>query len=99
MTPLPEAAEKQQMTRLLRGLGFRVWSTSQVRRSTVTPGLPDLFVTGRGRLFSIEVKAPAGRLSAEQALWCAAANAADFPHVVGGVTEVTAFLRRIGVLV
>jgi hypothetical protein len=52
--------------KLLKKLGFAVWSTSQGRASAVTPGVPDLFVAGMGRNAWVEVKAGYNKQSPEQ---------------------------------
>lgn len=50
----------------LQAMGFSVWDTSQPFQAKITPGLPDLFVTGRGLCAWVEVKSAKGKLSPAQ---------------------------------
>lgn len=52
-----ESERQTAVRKLLKGMGFSCWSTSQTRRSRVTPGVPDLFVAGWGVTAWIEMKA------------------------------------------
>lgn len=62
-----ESAIQTATVRTLRAVGFKVWSTSQARASSVTRGVADLFVTGRGICCWIEMKAAWGKQTKEQA--------------------------------
>lgn len=53
--------------RMLRGVGYTVWSTSQSRASSVTRGVADLYVTGRGVTCWVEMKSATGKQTKEQA--------------------------------
>ena len=61
-----EGQIQKAIKKLLKQLGFAVWSTSQGRASAVTPGVPDLFVAGMGHNAWIEVKAGYNKQSPEQ---------------------------------
>jgi hypothetical protein len=62
--------ERQTQTaavKLLKENGYRVFSTSDNRRSHHTKGLPDLIIPiGRGLWVGLEAKSDTGKLSAEQ---------------------------------
>lgn len=62
-----EGQIQRATVRVLRQIGFTVWSTSQARASSVTAGVADLYVTGRGVCCWIEMKAAWGKQTAEQA--------------------------------
>ena len=61
-----EGEIQRATVRMLRQLGFTVWSTSQPRASAVTAGVADLYVTGRGVCCWVEMKAARGKQTAEQ---------------------------------
>ena len=52
-----ESERQKAVKKLLKQLGFSVWSTSQGRKSAVTKGVPDLIFAGRGVCGFIEMKA------------------------------------------
>lgn len=54
--PPLEKDEARAIKALLTAVGFRVWSTSQGRRSRVTAGLPDLYAVRSGQALWVEVK-------------------------------------------
>ncbi|HWP39104.1 MAG TPA: VRR-NUC domain-containing protein, partial [Gemmatimonadales bacterium] len=83
-------------------LGCRVYSFSDWRAAPTrnTPGVPDLYAflpQGRGTLW-IELKRPGGVLSDEQREFLEACRACGEPMVVGGMAELSATLRDLGVI-
>lgn len=50
-------------------VGFAVFDMEQNRPTRQTPGFPDLFVMGRGRILFVEVKSPTGELSGAQEIF------------------------------
>ncbi len=50
----------------LKTAGFSVWDMSQPRATKQTPGFPDLFVCGHGRILFIECKAGKNTLTPAQ---------------------------------
>lgn len=106
MRQQPEKAEQAAIVQLLRTIGARVYVLGTRRRkgdypgTNQTPGLPDLYAflpAGPHRAYAattlwVEVKAPRGRLSAEQRAFAEACEAARQRHVVGGLDEVVVFL-------
>lgn len=67
--PDPSRTEKEIQRAIkmaLRMIGFQVWDTSQPFKAKITPGLPDLFVTGRGITAWIECKSAKGKQSDAQ---------------------------------
>lgn len=64
----PSEREIQRRTvAALRKAGFTVWVTSGNRTAQNTAGTPDLFVgIGGGMCVALEMKAPKGKLTAEQ---------------------------------
>lgn len=75
-TPAPEAPKRKDersekeiqhgIKQVLQAHGFAVWDTSQPFAAKITPGLPDLFATGRGLCLWIECKSAKGRQTDEQ---------------------------------
>ncbi len=61
-----EAEIQKATVQYLKASGYQVWSTSQNRASSVTKGMADLFVTGRGVCCWVEMKASWGKQSPEQ---------------------------------
>ena len=92
----------------LRLVGAKVYVSGTTRRkgdhpgTMQTPGIPDLeaFLPARNgwprRLLKVEVKAPGGRLSAEQAEYRDLCLDASVAHIVGGLDDVLAWLMREG---
>jgi Holliday junction resolvase len=97
-----EKQEQQAIQRLLKLAGFAVYSTSQVRPSMVSVGIPDLFAFRGPRFVWIECKArnANGSLKAlrpEQAAFLRLALGAGQAHVVGGLLEVQDWLVSQGI--
>jgi len=96
-----EKQEQQAIVRLLRIAGFTVYSTSQVRASMVSEGIPDLFCF-RGGLFAwIECKArnASGTLKGlrpAQVEFMRLAQAAGQEFRVGGLAEAQDWLVELG---
>lgn len=65
--PRSEKEIQQAVKNALRAMGFGIWDTSQPFEAKITPGLPDLFVVGRGLMAWVEVKSATGRQSPAQA--------------------------------
>jgi hypothetical protein len=103
MPRVPEKTVQADVQRLLLMLGFRVRVLGTTRPrgdhpgTCQSPGLPDLICFGRGRCLMVEVKARGGRLRPAQAAFRNDCLAAGVAHVTGGVDEVLAWLRTIGV--
>lgn len=64
--PRSESEIQSATAKRLRQTGFRVWSTSQFRSSSVTKGMADMFVTGRGICCWIEMKRRGKKQTQEQ---------------------------------
>jgi hypothetical protein len=94
----PEKRVQAAVKRNLKTLGFHVSDLSQPRASMQTPGLPDLFAMhARYGAVWIEVKAPGGKLSANQRAWHElAAQAGVRAAVVDGVHSLVRVLRDMG---
>ncbi len=78
LAPVDDRSEKEiqaSVKRFLQGVGYSVWDTSQPFAAKITPGLPDLFVTGRGRCVWIECKSAKGKQSEAQTAFQAAVEA------------------------
>lgn len=75
LDPRSEKEIQASVKRFLQGIGYSVWDTSQPFAAKITPGLPDLFVTGRGRCVWIECKSAKGKQSEAQATFQAAVEA------------------------
>ena len=101
---VPESLVQWQIVRLLRSLGAAVYVLGTVRRkgdyqgTNQTPGISDLCVFLRGRQLWIEVKAEGGRLSPAQRAFQAQCHTCGVAHVVGGVSEVLAWLVDAGIV-
>ena len=97
---LRESEVKQEITALLKRIGWQVWSTSDGRKSRNTPGLPDMWcMASNGRPpFWVEVKSETGKPSPEQESFAALCHHAGTGYVMGGVTQVLAYLKKIGAL-
>ena len=54
----PEADIRHGIVKFLRMVGFACYDLEQNRPTRQTPGIPDLYVQGKGIRFWIEVKAP-----------------------------------------
>jgi len=64
---MTERSIQTAAVKLLKENGYRVFSTSDNRRSHHTKGLPDLMIPiGRGLWVGLEAKSDTGKLSAEQ---------------------------------
>lgn len=63
----PEADIRRGIVKFLRMIGFAVYDLEQNRKTRQTPGIPDLYVQGKGIRFWVEVKTAKGRLSEAQA--------------------------------
>ena len=61
-----EAEIQAACKKLLKKMGYAVWDTSQPFKARITPGLADLFVTGHGLCFWVEVKAGYNKQTPEQ---------------------------------
>ena len=70
---MTESQFQQQIVDTARLLGWRCYHTFDSRRSAA--GFPDLTLV-RDRIVFLEIKTETGRISAEQADWIAAINAA-----------------------
>jgi hypothetical protein len=97
---LPEPTEKatqHAIKKLFRAAGCQVYSTSQVRRSMVALGLPDLwvFVPRRKCAFWFEVKRPGGKLRKEQSEFQQRCAAAGVPYFWGAMDEAVRVLRTL----
>jgi len=101
----PRVLEKDiqaAIVRLLRTLGFEVWTTGTTRRrgdyqgTCMTPGLPDVFAFGRGRLLCVEVKKRGAPLRPGQAAFREACQGAGVAHVVGDTDAVVDWLVKTG---
>ncbi len=109
---ISEKAMQAQIVALLRTLGAMVYvlghpspNDGRRHRGTVqTPGLPDLwvflpsFLAIAGGEVTIEVKAPGGRVRAEQEAFAAYRRGAGGEHIIGGYDDVVAWLIRYGYL-
>jgi hypothetical protein len=98
---LPDSTEKatqHAIKKLFKAAGCQVYSTSQVRRSMVSLGLPDLwvFVPRRKRAFWFEVKRPAGKLRKEQDEFRLRCEATGVAYHWGCITEAIVVLQRLG---
>jgi hypothetical protein len=80
-----EKAEQDDITKVWLTFGGRVWNTSAVTRSKITPGFPDLYLThGQWKLaLWYETKSATGRRSPEQEDFAAEAIAAGHPYGFG----------------
>jgi hypothetical protein len=101
--PLDLRLEKDLAQRLdadLRDLGFHVSTTSQLRASRQTIGMPDRWIMHpRWRLYAwLEYKRPQGGIvSQDQTAWHAIATAAGVPcFVVANATDLVLALRALG---
>lgn len=101
--PLDRRLESEVAANLdadLRALGFHVSTTSQLRASRQTVGLPDRWIMHpRWRLYAwIEYKRPyRGRVSDDQRVWHGVAVAAGVPiFVVANASDLVAALRQLG---
>ena len=93
----PGLSEKEIQRRVhlrLTELGVAVYWLSQPRASKQTPGLSDLlcFCPVRG-LFFVETKAAGGVQSEAQQKFQGRCRIAGVPYILGGLTEVEAFLQ------
>lgn len=62
-----EAAVQREVVRYLKALGYRVWRVGQRNaRGTQDPGVSDLIVIGKGRLWFMEVKREDGKQRPDQ---------------------------------
>lgn len=110
---VPEKIVQQQIVHLLRSIGAAVYVLGTRRRrgdfhgTMQTPGIPDLFAflplqhasdQGLHSVLWVEVKADGGRLRLEQAAFQALCEQHQYPHIVGGVDAVVAWLVRRGFL-
>jgi len=64
--PRSEKEIQAAVVNALKAMGFCVWDTSQPFAAKITPGLPDLFVSGRGFTAWVECKSAKGKLSDAQ---------------------------------
>ena len=70
----PEARIQRNIRDLLVQVGFHVWDTSQGYRkdpggTRMTPGLPDLVLSGHNHTLFVEVKTEKGKLTPHQQLF------------------------------
>lgn len=70
---MTEKQFQEAVVEMAQILGWRVYHTFDSRRSA--PGFPDLVLV-RDRIVYLELKTETGRISAQQADWIAAINAA-----------------------
>lgn len=96
---IDERTEKEiqhAIKKTVHGMGFRTWDTSQPHAAKITPGLPDLFVAGRGVCAWIEVKRADGHLTEAQERFRETVLANGGHHLVARhEAEVVAFLTNI----
>lgn len=94
----PEKAVEASIDRLCALAGCTPIRFSQARATQQTPGIPDRrYYAPAARLaFWVEVKAPGGRQSADQAAFQALCDACDDPYVLGGYRAVLEFLIARG---
>lgn len=96
-TPPLEKAEYEACVRLLRLVGVDVYRLVQPRRTMMTPGIPDAWLFGPGKLYAwFECKRPGGRLRPEQRKFREQCEARKIEHVVGGIPEIERLLVRWG---
>lgn len=100
MKPMPgasttEKAEYEACVRLLRLSGCEVFRLVQPRRTMQTPGIPDAWIFGPGKLYAwFECKKPGGRVRPEQRKFRAQCEARGIEHVLGGLREIERLLLR-----
>lgn len=86
--PVPVADDRSEaeiqlgIRRALELVGYHVSDLSQDRPTRQTPGIPDLFVMGRGRWTWMEVKTPKGRPSDHQKAWHEVARRNGVPCII-----------------
>ncbi len=101
---VPERVVQQQIVHLLRSLGAQVWVLGTVRRrgdyhgTMMSPGLPDLIASVKGRMLMVECKAKGKGLRLEQRVFQQACRDCGVAHVVGGLDDVIAWLMAEGLL-
>lgn len=98
--PLKREREiQEEVVRQYRAFGCVVFSTSQVRRAKVTPGIPDLFVFNCrvGRSWWHETKTAAGVHSPDQMEFAAFCQKCNEGYVTGGVGAAEEALVTFGV--
>ncbi len=99
MTALERDVQREIVT-LFRGLGCRVYSLSQARRSNQTAGLPDLWVfCPRKHVgFWFEVKAAWGKPSEEQETFADSCRVCRVHHAIGGLAEARTLAKALGLM-
>lgn len=96
----PEKAIQARVKACAELMGFAVSDFSQPRASMQTPGIPDLYVTHRGKKLRawVEVKTPDGALSKEQRDWhLRTISAGGRVWVVRSASEFAAFAESYGI--
>lgn len=71
----------------------------RMKAAGVTPGVSDLILIARGKVFCLELKAPKGRASEAQRLFQAAVNSAGgYAHTVYGIDDALIALEFWGLI-
>ncbi len=87
---------QRQIVQIARMAGCTVLTTSQVRPSMVSVGLPDLLIFGPQSFAWFEVKRPGGKLSADQARFRDLCYRCGLTFVSGGVELLWTLLQSWG---
>ena len=101
MRELGRKGVKASVRQLLESVSARVYNLSEGKPRWKRPaGLPDLlvFLPRVRRALFIETKTPRGRVSDAQSAFALNCSVCGISHVIGGESEVRAYLVRCGVL-
>ncbi len=99
-TRQPEKSVQGDVVNLYKGVGCKVWDTSQPFRAAITRGLPDLvvFLSRKQTMWWHETKAEDGKQSEEQAGFENLCELTHQTYLLGGVDVAIAHLKSLGVL-
>lgn len=82
-----------------RAFGFKVYTTSQPKRSMMSPGIADVYATHPRRRVTVwhETKTINGHLSPDQVVFREDCLAANQLHTYGGVSAAEEMLETLGI--
>ena len=93
-----EKSVQGDVVNLYKSVGCKVWDTSQPFRAAITPGLPDLIVFRKQKMWWHETKAEDGKQSSAQKGFQDACEGTGQTYLLGGADVAIAHLKSLGVL-